>query len=130
VLYRAPVFGWIDDLSSADPYYILPVLAGALFFLQQRLTPTSITDVRQKVMMTLFPLVFVVVMLFLPSGLNLHILCSSIIGVAQAVYIRKKAERKKEEETGVDRATEVSAKKRKPQTAREKRAARRRESST
>ena len=80
------------------PYYILPVIAGGLFFLQQKLSPNTITDPKQKVLMTIFPLVFIVVMLFLPSGLNLYILVSSIIGVSQVLYTAKKQARRTAEQ--------------------------------
>ncbi|OIP43379.1 MAG: hypothetical protein AUK47_02720 [Deltaproteobacteria bacterium CG2_30_63_29] len=120
-LYRADFGLWIHDLSAADPYYILPVIAGALFFLQQKLSPTPTTDVRQKVMMTVFPLVFIVVMLFLPSGLNLYILVSSTIGVLQVVYTKKK----KAKATPTSSPADITVD---PTTAKEKRAAKRRQS--
>ena len=40
-LYRAEFFGWIQDLSSPDPYYITPVVMGGMMFLQQRFTPMA-----------------------------------------------------------------------------------------
>ncbi|MDX9720359.1 MAG: membrane protein insertase YidC [Myxococcota bacterium] len=85
-LYHAEFALWIHDLSAPDPYYILPIIAGALFVLQQKLSPTTITDVRQKVILTMMPLVFVVVMLFLPAALNLYMLVSSVVGLAQLLY--------------------------------------------
>lgn len=93
-LYRAPFAAWIQDLSAPDPYFVLPVSAGLLFFVQQRLTPTTAMNTQQKVIMTVFPIIFSVAMLFFPSGLNLYILVSSIIGMIQAFYTRKKVARR------------------------------------
>ena len=35
-LRHAPFFGWIQDLSAQDPYYILPILMGGSMFLLQK----------------------------------------------------------------------------------------------
>jgi len=123
-LYRAEFGLWIRDLSAPDPYFVLPVLAGALFFLQQKLSPSTVQNVQQKVMLTVFPLVFVVVMLFLPSGLNLYILVSSVIGLLQALYTRKKMARRGDLATASGPAAPESTKE--PVSAKERRAARRR----
>ena len=69
-LYQAPFAIWIHDLSSKDPFYILPILLGLSFLVQQKLTPSTVDPSTQKVMM-IMPIVFTVMMLNLPSGLNL-----------------------------------------------------------
>ena len=38
-LYHAPFVWWWSDLSSPDPFYVLPIILGALMFIQQKLTP-------------------------------------------------------------------------------------------
>lgn len=96
-LYNAPFISWITDLSSPDPYYILPIAAGALFIIQQQLMPSASADIRQKILMKILPMIFVVVMLFLPSGLNLYMLVSSFVGMGQTLYSRRKQDRAKAE---------------------------------
>ena len=46
---QAPFFGWIQDLSSRDPYFILPILMGAAMFGQFKLNPTPPDPVQAKV---------------------------------------------------------------------------------
>ncbi len=47
-LRHAPFFGWIQDLSAQDPYYILPILMGASMFLLQKMSPTPVADPMQQ----------------------------------------------------------------------------------
>ena len=49
--------GWIRDLTAADPYFVLPLLTGALMFVQQRTQPAP-PDPQQKMMMYMMPVMF------------------------------------------------------------------------
>ncbi len=89
-LYHAPFFGWIQDLSGKDPYYVLPALLGIAFFVQQKLTPSTVDSTTQKVMMVM-PIMFTFFMLNLPAGLNLYILTSTVLGVIQQLAINRRA---------------------------------------
>ncbi|HMQ10374.1 MAG TPA: membrane protein insertase YidC [Oligoflexia bacterium] len=88
-LRHAPFFGWINDLSAHDPLFILPVLLGISMFFQQKLTPTAGVDPAQQQIMKFIPLIFTVFMIFLPAGLNLYILVSTLWGVGQQYWIQK-----------------------------------------
>lgn len=88
-LYRAPLFGWIDDLTGKDPYFVLPVLMGILMFIQQKITPTSGDNQQAKMMMYFMPVMFTGIMLFLPSGLTLYILTNTILGLAHQWYMNQ-----------------------------------------
>ncbi len=88
-LVGAPFFGWIQDLSQKDPYYILPVLMGLSFFVQQKLSPTPSTDNAQQKIMMFFPLIFVFIMKDLPSGLTLYIFVSTLLGITQQLLMSK-----------------------------------------
>jgi YidC/Oxa1 family membrane protein insertase len=90
-LFHAPFFGWIQDLSSRDPYYIFPVLMGISMFAQQRLTPNVGMDPMQQKMMYLMPLVFSFFMLKLPSGLTIYMFVSTLLGILQQVSMRDPA---------------------------------------
>jgi YidC/Oxa1 family membrane protein insertase len=70
-LRHAPFILWITDMSSPDPYYILPLLMGATMLIQQRLNPAPMDPIQAKVMMML-PIVFTVFFAFFPSGLVLY----------------------------------------------------------
>ena len=88
-LRHAPFFLWIKDLSAYDPFFVLPVLLGISMFFQQKLTPTAGVDPAKQAMMKFIPLMFTVFMIFLPAGLNIYILVSTLWGVAQQYWIQK-----------------------------------------
>jgi len=88
-LYRAPFFGWIQDLSNPDPYFITPVVMGALMFLQQRMTPMTGDSAQAKMMMYFMPIMFTAFMLFLPSGLTLYILVNTVLSIVHQTIIHR-----------------------------------------
>ncbi len=90
-LRQAPFAFWIHDLSAHDPFFVLPVVLGAAMFFQQKLTPTPGADPAQAAMMKFMPVMFSVFMLFLPAGLNLYILVSTVWGVAQQYWTQRGA---------------------------------------
>lgn len=86
-LVDAPFILWIQDLSNKDPYYVLPVLMTISMFLQQKLTPNTITDPVQKKVMLFMPVIFGFIMKDLPSGLSLYIFVSTIFGIIQQILV-------------------------------------------
>lgn len=89
-LYKAPFLGWIHDLSQPDPYYIIPVLAGALMVAQVRFAPqASNANPQMKMMQWLMPVMFIPVTLFLPAGLVLYIFANILLSILQQIYIRR-----------------------------------------
>ncbi len=89
-LYQAPLFGWIQDMSAPDPYYVLPLVMGLSMFLQQRLMPPAMDAQQARIMMYMMPIMFTVFMLFLPAGLVLYIFVNTLLGMAQQYYIKRK----------------------------------------
>ena len=87
-LYQAPFILWIKDLTFKDPYYVLPVLAGLTMFVQQKITPSTLSPAQARVM-TFMPLIFSVFLLGLPSGLNLYILVTYVFGLIQQYFFVK-----------------------------------------
>ncbi len=86
-LVDAPFVLWLHDLSNKDPYFVLPVLMTGAMFLQQKLTPNTISDPVQKKVMMFMPLVFGFIMKDLPSGLSLYIFVSTIFGILQQMIV-------------------------------------------
>lgn len=78
-LHGAGFMLWITDLSSKDPYYILPVLMGAVMFFQQRATMPAGMDPSQAAMFKYMPLIFTLLFMNFPSGLVLYWLTNSLI---------------------------------------------------
>ena len=86
-LYHAPFVLWWKDLSSPDPFYVLPIALGALMFIQQKLTPMQMDPTQAKVMLYAMPLMMTFFMLLLPTGLCLYMVTSSAIGITQQRYM-------------------------------------------
>ncbi|GKS76395.1 membrane protein insertase YidC [Acidovorax sp. SUPP950] len=79
---NAPWIGWIKDLSSPDPFFILPLLMTASSLLQTALNPAP-PDPLQAKMMWFMPLIFSVMFFFFPAGLVLYWLTNNILSIAQ-----------------------------------------------
>ncbi|GAA4020501.1 membrane protein insertase YidC [Actimicrobium antarcticum] len=90
---NAPWLGWIHDLASPDPFYILPVLMAISMFIQTKLNPTPPDPMQAKVMMFM-PIIFSVMFFFFPSGLVLYWVVNNVLSIAQQWVITKKAEQK------------------------------------
>ncbi|WP_338945177.1 YidC/Oxa1 family membrane protein insertase [Fusobacterium pseudoperiodonticum] len=82
-------FLWLK-LSVPDQFYILPVLNGAVSFLQQKLMGSADSNPQMKNMMYIFPIMMIMFSLKMPSGLQLYWLTSSILAVVQQYFIMKK----------------------------------------
>jgi len=85
---QAPFALWITDLSSRDPFFILPLLMGAAMFLQQKLNPPPPDPVQAKIMQ-IMPIVFTGFFAFFPAGLVLYWLTNSVLSIAQQWRINK-----------------------------------------
>ncbi|MDF1581844.1 MAG: membrane protein insertase YidC [Methyloprofundus sp.] len=88
-LRQAPFLFWVQDLSSKDPYFVLPVLMGISMYIQQRLNPAPVDPLQAKIM-RMFPIVFTVFFLFFPSGLVLYWVTNNTLSIIQQWYITKK----------------------------------------
>ena len=88
---NAPWILWIADLSSKDPYYVLPLIMGATMLLQTKLNPAPADPVQAKVMM-LMPVIFTGMFLFFPSGLVLYWCVNNILSIAQQWQINRMIE--------------------------------------
>ncbi len=85
---NAPWIGWITDLSTPDPWFILPVLMTLSSLFQVWLNPTP-PDPMQARMMWFMPLAFGVMFFFFPAGLVLYWLTNNLLSIAQQWFINK-----------------------------------------
>ena len=105
---QAPFFGWIKDLSVADPTSIfnlfgllpyqpwnwlpqigiLPILMGITMYIQQIMQPAMSTDETQAKIMKFLPLLFTIMFAGLPSGLVLYWTVNNILSIVQQKYIK------------------------------------------
>lgn len=87
-LRHAPFFLWIQDLAGKDPYYVTPIIMGITMVIQQKMTPSQMDPIQQKMMMAL-PVVFTFMFLNFPSGLVLYWLVNNVLTIVQQYSINK-----------------------------------------
>jgi YidC/Oxa1 family membrane protein insertase len=88
----APWLGWITDLTSPDPWFILPIVMGITSILQVKLNPQPMDPMQAKIMM-IMPVAFTVMFVFFPAGLVLYWVVNNILSIAQQWAINKQVER-------------------------------------
>ena len=87
---RHAAFLWIDDLSSADPYHILPIAIILTMFLLQKMTPAGGMDpVQQKMMSFTMPVFLGVISWSLSAGLCVYWVLGNVIGIVQQMIVNR-----------------------------------------
>ena len=79
---HAPFALWIQDLTAADPYYVLPIIMGLSMIVQTKLNPTPPDPIQAKIMM-IMPVAFSVMFFWFPSGLVLYWVVNNLLSIAQ-----------------------------------------------
>jgi YidC/Oxa1 family membrane protein insertase len=79
---QAPFLLWVNDLSSRDPYFVLPLLMGGAMFAQFKLNPAP-PDPTQAKIMQFMPLIMTGMMAWFPCGLVLYWLTNTLLTIAQ-----------------------------------------------
>jgi YidC/Oxa1 family membrane protein insertase len=99
-LRHAPFMFWINDLSAPEdlfsfavagftvPIRILPLIMGITQVIQQKMTPTSVDPMQEK-MMLFMPIFFTFLFWGFPSGLVLYWLINNVVSIGQQYYINK-----------------------------------------
>lgn len=87
-LRHAPWLGWIQDLSTMDPLFILPLIMGVTMFVQQSFNPQP-TDPMQAKIMRLMPIVFTAFLLFFPSGLVIYWIVNNLLTILQQWMVNR-----------------------------------------
>ena len=85
---QAPFMLWITDLSSRDPFFVLPILMGISMYGQFKLNPAPPDPVQAKIFMFM-PLVMTGMMAFFPAGLVLYWFTNTLLSIAQQWRINK-----------------------------------------
>jgi YidC/Oxa1 family membrane protein insertase len=80
-------FLWLV-LSEPDPFYILPLLNGAVSYVQQKLmSSTQGSNPQMKSMTYMFPVMMIFISYKMPAGLQLYWFVSSLASVVQQYFI-------------------------------------------
>ena len=83
-------FLWFS-LVTPDPFFVLPILNGAVSFVQQKLMGTS-SNPQMKNMMYIFPIMMIFISYKMPGGLQLYWLTSSVTGVIRQYFVMNRGE--------------------------------------
>jgi YidC/Oxa1 family membrane protein insertase len=86
---QAPFAFWIHDLSSRDPYFVLPAIMAAAMFTQYKLNPAPPDPVQAKVFMFM-PLVMSFMFAFFPAGLVLYWVTNTCLSILQQWNINRR----------------------------------------
>ena len=79
---HTPFIFWIRDLSTRDPYFVLPLIMGASMYVQQQLNPQP-PDPMQRRIFQIMPVAFTVMFLFFPAGLVLYWVVNNLLSILQ-----------------------------------------------
>jgi YidC/Oxa1 family membrane protein insertase len=85
---QAPFIGYLTDLSTRDPYFILPAILGVANFMQFKLNPAPADPVQAKMMM-MMPIVMTGMMVMFPSGLVLYWITNTGLSILQQWHINR-----------------------------------------
>jgi YidC/Oxa1 family membrane protein insertase len=88
---QAPFIFWINDLSSRDPFFVLPAIMAGAMFVQYKLNPQVGDPVQQKVFMFM-PLAMSVTFAFFPAGLVLYWVTNTVLSILQQWNINRRIE--------------------------------------
>jgi YidC/Oxa1 family membrane protein insertase len=88
---QAPFMGWIQDLSSKDPFFVLPILMGVAMYGQFKLNPAP-PDPMQAKIFAFMPVIMTVMMAWFPAGLVLYWLTNTLLSIAQQWNINRVVE--------------------------------------
>jgi len=81
---------WISDLSSRDPYFLLPIVLVFSMVVTQRMTPqTGMDPAQQKMMNITMPLMMGFIFFNLAAGLNLYYAESNLITIIQQAVMNR-----------------------------------------
>ncbi len=79
---QAPFVLWIRDLSTPDPFFVLPIVMGVTMYAQQLLNPQPPDPVQRRIFM-IMPVAFTGMFLFFPAGLVLYWVVNNILSILQ-----------------------------------------------
>ena len=82
-LRHAPFGLWIQDLSTYDPYFVLPIMMGVTQIAVQKMSPQTSADPMQAKIMMLMPVMFMFILAWAPAGLVLYWFVNNLVSIGQ-----------------------------------------------
>jgi YidC/Oxa1 family membrane protein insertase len=89
-LYQQPFYGWLTDLTTPDPFYVLPIAMGVTMFITTLFQPPPSEQPQMKYVMYGMPFFLTFIMLSLPAGLSLYMLTNNVLSIGQQAYIKRR----------------------------------------
>jgi YidC/Oxa1 family membrane protein insertase len=89
-LYQQPFVGWLNNLTSPDPLYILPIAMGISMLIQTFFQSIPQDQPQMKYVMCGMPVFLTFIMLNMPSGLSLYIFINNVLTIFQQIYIKNR----------------------------------------
>ncbi|QBS37095.1 membrane protein insertase YidC [Thermaerobacter sp. FW80] len=86
--FSSGAFLWIPDLRHADPYFVLPILAGVTTYVQMK-TAMTVTQPQQRTMLVLMPLMLIFFAWSFPAGLALYWVTSNVFSIVQQIWMNR-----------------------------------------
>ena len=87
---RLAHWAWVPDLSSPDPYHVLPIAVIVSMLFMQRMTPQAGMDPQQQKMMNLvMPVMLGFISWNLAAGLCLYWSIGNLIGIVQQLVMNR-----------------------------------------
>nr|WP_049769253.1 membrane protein insertase YidC [Buchnera aphidicola] len=88
-LRHAPFLWWIQDLSSYDPYFILPLLTGFSILGMQISNEVNQESLPDNKFLIFFSVLSSLFFLWFPAGLVLYYLVNNVVTIIQQHFIKK-----------------------------------------
>jgi YidC/Oxa1 family membrane protein insertase len=86
---QAPFMLWINDLSSRDPFFVLPAIMAGAMFLQYKINP-QVGDPAQQKIFAIMPLAMSATFAFFPAGLVLYYVTNTLLSILQQWNINRR----------------------------------------
>jgi YidC/Oxa1 family membrane protein insertase len=81
---------WISDLSSADPWHLLPIALVLSMVITQRMTPQAGMDPQQQKMMNfMMPVMMGFIFYNLAAGVTLYYMESNLVSIGQQIVMNR-----------------------------------------
>ena len=97
-LRHAPFMLWIQDLSTYDPYFVLPIAMGVTQIAVQKMSPQTSADPMQQKIMMMMPIMFVFILAWAPAGLVLYWFVNNLVSIGQQRLTNRMLDEKTSEE--------------------------------
>lgn len=88
-LRHAPFGLWIQDLSTYDPYFVLPIMMGVTQIAVQKMSPQTSADPMQAKIMMLMPVMFMFILAWAPAGLVLYWFVNNLVSIGQQTFTNR-----------------------------------------